>query len=293
MINSKKQFQNTNILEDLKHDNFLEDDNVYADAYLSIRKKNIQALNEHITELDKVLSPKQLDFAIEKYGEDIATNEKCSEKIRKLILEKNPQNLSLMKNPSVSLQEFAFKKDYTVLPYLTIDITEDMAIKALSIKPTLLKYIKNPTLNMKNVAVSIDPYCIEYIEKPSKDLQILAIQKNPRVINYIKNPTYEIQEYALEVFKREKDVKEFYNLKKGSHSKGVPGMSYKADVYSSVSPFYKTTKGISPKLKIEAKTFNMFTNAKFALEDKMIKMKEEAEIKKRLKNLKQEDNLER
>ena len=288
-----KQKNYSNILKEAKYDTFLEDDDVYASTYAYVEKKNVEILNKHITELDKVLSPNQLDFFIERYGRDIAKNEKCPEKIKKLILEKDPENISVMKNPSVSLQEFAFKNDYSVLPYLTIDITEDMAIKAISVKPILFKYIKNPTLNMKTLAVSLEPYCIEYIEKPSKDLQILAIQKDPRTVNLIKNPTYEIQKYALDVYKREKDIKEFYKLKRGSHSKNTPGMRYLYNMYSSVSPFYKTTKGISPKLKIEAKTFNMFTNAKFALEDKMSEIKKDVEIKKRLKNLKQEDSLER
>ena len=120
------------VLEEFNRDtdSVLEDDNVYANAYANIKRENIKNLNEHITELDKILSPEQLDLAIERYGKDIAKNEKCPEKIKKLILEKDPQNLSVMKNPSTSLQEFAFKKDYTVIPYLTIDITEDMAIKS-------------------------------------------------------------------------------------------------------------------------------------------------------------------
>lgn len=72
-----------------------------------------------------------------------------------------------------------------------------------------IKYIKNPTEEMKLTAVKEDPYAIKYIDNPSEEVQILAVMEEESVIRYIKKPTDKVKELARKI-EEQNDYKKKY-----------------------------------------------------------------------------------
>ena len=69
---------------------------------------------------------------------------------------------------------------------------------ALRLDGTAIKFIQNPTEDMKLVAVKTTPSVIAYIHRPSEEVQLLAVQAKPNLIRFIKNPCENAQLLALE-----------------------------------------------------------------------------------------------
>ncbi len=231
--------------------------------------------------------------------------DKCSDKIKKIVISNMPQRFKEIKNPSRDLQEFAFEEDPLLLPYLTIELSENMILKGLKDKPEIFQYIKNPSEamcftalyfspssikfmenpsdNLKNLAVSREPETIKYINNPSEELVFFAVSRAPEVIKYIKNPSEELQ---LEAVRRNPNV---INLI--SHpSKKIQKFAfdvYKKRKYSgdvskfvSVSPFDDKNQDISFILKKEASVYNKLMKVKVALENNFIRRIKSSDLSK-------------
>ena len=62
-----------------------------------------------------------------------------------------------------------------------------------------IRYIKDPTEEMKLEAVKEESWAIKYIENPSEEVQLLAVKKNGYLIIHIKNPTEKVKELARKI----------------------------------------------------------------------------------------------
>ena len=215
--------------------------------------------------------------------------DKCSDKIKKVVISNMPQRFKEIKNPSKELQAFAFDEDPALLPYLNIEIPEPFLIRGVRNKPEILQYIKNPSEevvltalyfspdvikfvenpsdNLKNLAVSREPETIKYINNPSEELIFFAVSRAPEVIKYVKNPSEELQ---IEAIRRNPKVINFIShptkkIQKLAFDIYKEKKSNLVSTFVSVSPFDEENQDISFVLKKKASVYNKFMRVKTTL----------------------------
>lgn len=77
--------------------------------------------------------------------------------------------------------------------------SEEDKINTLKTDGSYLKYIKNPTEEMKKIAVQQNGYAIKFISNPSNELIEIAIRQQPSNSMYIENPTKEQIELMISI----------------------------------------------------------------------------------------------
>lgn len=78
-------------------------------------------------------------------------------------------------------------------------LTEEQDInEALKRNPSLIRFVENPTDEMKFTAVSNNGRAIQFIENASDELKMLAIKRHRKAIDFIENPTPEMMIAALQ-----------------------------------------------------------------------------------------------
>ena len=90
-----------------------------------------------------------------------------------------------------------YESSYAYLIYLS---NEEEQKKELQKDGTLIRFINNPSEEVKIEAIKENPYAIRYIRNPSKKLQLFAVKQNPLSIIDIKNPTEKIIEESVKGF---------------------------------------------------------------------------------------------
>ena len=75
--------------------------------------------------------------------------------------------------------------------------TEENLLKILKIDGRVIRFIKNPTLEMQLEVVKQDGLAIQYIKRPTPEIQLAAVKQNGCAIQFIKNPTVEVQLEAV------------------------------------------------------------------------------------------------
>lgn len=109
-----------------------------------------------------------------KYYFDKSKINSYSEKDKVLLVNDNPNLISLIKDPSEKLQLIAVRSD-----------------------SRLIQYIENPTEDVKETAVRQNGFSIEHIKNPSDKIMKLAIDEDDDSVIFIDHPNKEIQIYAL------------------------------------------------------------------------------------------------
>ncbi len=68
--------------------------------------------------------------------------------------------------------------------------------------PYYIRFIKNPTEEMKEIACYKNPYLIRFIKDKTERIQLFSVQQRllPDVIAYIKNPSIDVQKAAIDQF---------------------------------------------------------------------------------------------
>ena len=59
--------------------------------------------------------------------------------------------------------------------------------------PCVIRFIENPTEEMKWLAIKQDERVIQFIKNPTEEMKWLAIKQNGEALQFIKNPTDEIR----------------------------------------------------------------------------------------------------
>lgn len=75
---------------------------------------------------------------------------------------------------------------------------EELQLIAVRKNGTTIKYIKNPSFDVKKEAVINNALSIEYIENPEEEIQVLAVTALWNSIKYINNPTENTIKAALD-----------------------------------------------------------------------------------------------
>lgn len=110
-----------------------------------------------------------------KFEEDsIISLDGLSDNKLKNIIMMNPSNIKKLSDPSDQLQIVAVKRD-----------------------PSLVFYLKSPSIHVWRTVLEIEPMYIKFIDAPIQELQMLAISKSIKSLEYIKNPTKVIQRYVI------------------------------------------------------------------------------------------------
>lgn len=110
-----------------------------------------------------------------KFEEDsIISLDGLSDNKLKNIIMMNPSNIKKLSDPSDQLQIVAVKRD-----------------------PSLVFYLKEPSIHVWRTVLELEPMYIKYIDAPIQELQMLAISKSIKSLEYIKNPTKVIQRYVI------------------------------------------------------------------------------------------------
>lgn len=110
-----------------------------------------------------------------KYEEDsIITLDGLSSNKLKNVIMINPSYIKKLSNPTDQLQIVAVKRD-----------------------PSLVFFLKEPSIHVWRTVIDIEPSYIKYIDSPIQELQMLAISKSIRALEFIKRPTKVIQRYVV------------------------------------------------------------------------------------------------
>ena len=75
--------------------------------------------------------------------------------------------------------------------------TEKNLLRILKIDGQVIRFIKNPTLEMQLEAVKQNGWAIEFIKRPILKVQLAAVKEDGRAIQFIKKPTIEMQLTAV------------------------------------------------------------------------------------------------
>jgi len=97
-----------------------------------------------------------------------------------------------LKESLPGLEKYAKPYSHIGLNFLWVNNPTDNQIKNALKGQYSIKYIKNPTEEMKEIAVKSDERDLKYIENPSEELQLMAVNEDAQLIKYIKNPTQKV-----------------------------------------------------------------------------------------------------
>ena len=61
-----------------------------------------------------------------------------------------------------------------------------------------IQYIKEPSEELRRLAVQRNGHAIRFVKEPSEEVRRLAVQQNGRVIQYIKEPSEEVRRLAVQ-----------------------------------------------------------------------------------------------
>ena len=140
------------------------------------------------------------------------------------VLDKKPEFIGLLKNPSEDQMALAVSSNHHILKalkgknitqriknvaevaenpkaILTLDPNgenEELQITALKKDSKALKYIPNPLKSTIIKSVEKDPSTIEFAEDPDDDVWMMAVSVDPKLIEKNDNPSPEVQRTAVE-----------------------------------------------------------------------------------------------
>jgi hypothetical protein len=77
------------------------------------------------------------------------------------------------------------------------NLSEELIIEALKQNGLLLKYVKNPTDEMKKIALKQNGFALLSIDDPTDEMKKIAITTSPDAIKLIKNPSDELKLLAV------------------------------------------------------------------------------------------------
>ena len=99
------------------------------------------------------------------------------------------------------LIELALVKDEDLYPHFLsegVDHLQEIALKAFEENVKLIRYLDNPSEELKKIAVEKDPTLISEIDNPSEEMQLKLYEKDPELIGKIHNPCLTLQELVIE-----------------------------------------------------------------------------------------------
>lgn len=117
---------------------------------------------------------------------DAIANMQPSEKFCRFIINKWPNAIDYIRNPSDELARLAFEKDQTFFRHLKNPSIED-CYRAIAAKAQNIIYVKNPTDDMWIKALKSNPLLIRNISNPSQELIDLFLETSPHFATYLKN----------------------------------------------------------------------------------------------------------
>jgi len=120
-----------------------------------------------------------------------------SEQIQLVSIKKDPTAIKYIQNPTEKVQLLVIKKDFNLYKYIH-NPTEKVLLLVVEKDPKFLKYNSDLTEKVQLKAVKQDIFNIQYIQDPTEKVQLLVIKKDPTAIKYIQNPTEKVKIAAVQ-----------------------------------------------------------------------------------------------
>lgn len=163
-------------------------------------------------------------IAVRQHGGSIQFIENPSHEVQIEAVKQSGHAIAYIKNQTPLFIELALKYDPGTFRHFHVQ-EESHQLRAISHKPALFEYAKNPSEKVKNLALALDGRNISFVENPTKDdiatvfnddyqniwylynrnielpdeIKFLAIEKDPFMIKYIKNPNYSLKCLAIKL----------------------------------------------------------------------------------------------
>ncbi len=100
-------------------------------------------------------------------------------------------------------EQFMDEKDEEISAELVKELVNEVGLEKILIpligskNGSLIRFVNNPSEEIKMAAVHQNGYAIKYITNPSEEVQVVSVNTNKFAISYIKNPSEEVQLTAV------------------------------------------------------------------------------------------------
>lgn len=133
--------------------------------------------------------------------------------------------------------------------YFSMDLSEELKLKIIKRYGWCIKYIKNPTNEMRLAAIeySIGGAGIKYVDNPTDKEKLFAIKRNGWALTYIKNPT---EEMKIEAVKEYPLMLQF--IKNPSEEVQLEAFKSNGKIYQNNKNLIEYIKNPSERIQLEA-----------------------------------------
>lgn len=77
------------------------------------------------------------------------------------------------------------------------NLYEELIQRMLKNYSDAIKFIENPSEEMKLAAVKDNPFAIQFVANPTEEMKLIAVKGNPWAIRHIEDPNEEVQLEAV------------------------------------------------------------------------------------------------
>jgi hypothetical protein len=125
------------------------------------------------------------DIIVQLITQGISYHDLCvkTEKVLESLLNKNPEEIQWIKNPTPRMQKIAVSRNANCIRFTKQ--SKKLCKIALNQDASTIRWIKNPSIEQKQFAIQQDPKCIRFINNPNIDLIMKAIAANKEIVELI------------------------------------------------------------------------------------------------------------
>lgn len=133
------------------------------------------------------------------FGTVISSFFKSKDKLELEAVQKHPENIKEIQNPSERVQLTAITEDASLIQHIH-NPSENVMLAAITKDVSTIKHISNPTERVQMAVIAKDATLISHIPNASEKVMLTAIDKNASAIQHINNPSEAVKLRAVTLY---------------------------------------------------------------------------------------------